>query len=435
MNSPPFPYPGGATRAKVSRSWQRWLGEVRESFLMGMAAVAAHKLRSALTLLGVLIGVFSIIIVMTTMRAMQHQIEEDIAQLGGQTFQIDKWPGVYFGGDEGFERYWRRKNITFAQARQLQAKATLPQQIGMESYLWRGEMVSPFEKTPPDVPLLGETPGSFPAKNWNVVEGRGITESDLDSTRDICVLGHGLARTLFPFGSSVGQRIKFNGLAYTVVGVLERKGTSKGSEQDNFAVIPLTTGLNRYGRRWMSISILVQARNGQLYEDTVEEVRGIFRSIRKVAPGDPDDFEVFSNDSMIEQFKKVTFAVRLGVSFVSSIALIAAGIGIMNIMLVSVTERTREIGVRRAVGAKKRNIMAQFIMEAIVICELGGIAGVLLGIVGGNIAAHFLKLTAVFPLDWAIIGLVICSLVGIVFGTYPAYKAANLDPIESLRYE
>jgi putative ABC transport system permease protein len=138
---------------------------------------------------------------------------------------------------------------------------------------------------------------------------------------------------------------------------------------------------------------------------------------------------------MMEQIIDFTRAVRIGISAVSSIALIAAGIGIMNIMLVSVTERTREIGIRRAIGAKKRNIMTQFIMEAVMLCEVGGVIGVALGIAGGNVAAHFLELPAVIPIDWAVIGLVICSMVGMIFGTYPAYKAANLDPIESLRYE
>jgi putative ABC transport system permease protein len=154
-----------------------------------------------------------------------------------------------------------------------------------------------------------------------------------------------------------------------------------------------------------------------------------------VPPGQEDDFELFSNDSMIAQFQSFTLAVRLGVAVVSSIALLAAGIGIMNIMLVSVTERTREIGIRRAIGAKKRNIMTQFIMEAVVLCQVGGVIGVILGILGGNATAFFLKLTPVLPVDGIIIGLGVCSLVGIVFGTYPAYKAANLDPIESLRYE
>jgi putative ABC transport system permease protein len=159
------------------------------------------------------------------------------------------------------------------------------------------------------------------------------------------------------------------------------------------------------------------------------------RVARKVPPGVEDDFELFSNNSLISQFDSFTIAVRIGVSVVSSIALIAAGIGIMNIMLVSVTERTREIGIRRAIGAKKRNIMTQFIMEAVVLCEVGGAIGVVLGILGGNAVAYFMKMPAAIPFDWIAIGLVICSIVGVVFGTYPAYKAANLDPIESLRYE
>ena len=159
------------------------------------------------------------------------------------------------------------------------------------------------------------------------------------------------------------------------------------------------------------------------------------RVIRKIPPGGEDDFEINSNDSVMAQINAFTFAVRMGVAAISSIALLAAGIGIMNIMLVSVTERTREIGIRRAIGAKKRNIMMQFIMEAIVLCEVGGVMGVVLGVVGGNIGAHFLNMPPVIPLDWVFLGLLICSIVGVVFGTYPAYKAANLDPIDSLRYE
>jgi putative ABC transport system permease protein len=249
------------------------------------------------------------------------------------------------------------------------------------------------------------------------------------------VLGGTLAKTVFPFGSAVGERLKINDLNYSVIGVLEPKGGSVGGEQDNFAVIPITTALNRTGRWWRSLTILVQARDAASYEDSVEEVRGILRVARKVPPGVPDDFELFSNDSLIEQFNSFTKAVRIGVAVVSSIALLAAGIGIMNIMLVSVTERTREIGIRRAIGAKKRNIMTQFIMEAIVLCEVGGAIGVVLGILGGNCLAWYMKAPPAIPVDWIILGLVICSVVGIIFGTYPAYKAANLDPIDSLRYE
>jgi putative ABC transport system permease protein len=409
--------------------------EAKESFLMAMSALTAHKLRSALTLLGVLVGVFSIIVVMTAMRVMQTNIEAELSRLGSYTFQVRKWPGIYFGGPEGFEKFWRRKNITLEQGLRLEAVATLPLNIGLESYFWAGEAKSRYAKTPPGVRLLGETPGSFPAMNWDIAEGRALTETDVDSGHDVCILGGALAKTLFPFGSAVGDRVKFDGINYTVVGVLESKGDVLGGDQDNFGIIPLTTGLNRYGRLWRSLSILVQARGPASYDDTVEQVRGLLRTIRKVPPGKEDDFDIFSNDSLIQQFKAFTQTVRLGVAAVSSIALLAAGIGIMNIMLVSVTERTREIGIRRAVGAKKRNILTQFIMEAIVLCEVGGAFGVVLGIIGGNLTAYFLRLPPAIPLDWVLIGLVICSIVGIVFGTYPAVKAARLDPIESLRYE
>ncbi|NDA66752.1 MAG: FtsX-like permease family protein, partial [Verrucomicrobia bacterium] len=241
---------------------------------------------------------------------------------------------------------------------------------------------------------------------------------------------------LFPQGGALGETVKFSGVNYQVIGYLEPKGGFGGQAQDNFILIPITTGLNRFGgAQWRSLTLYVQTNNQDEMEDTVEQVRGVLRKVRKVPPGEADDFEISSNDSLIAQFRELTLAVRAGVAVVSSIALLAAGIGIMNIMLVSVTERTREIGVRRAIGAKKRNILTQFIMEAVVICEVGGLIGIALGVAGGNFGAYYLKLPPVFPLDWALIALGICSFVGIAFGTYPAIKAANLDPVESLRYE
>jgi putative ABC transport system permease protein len=411
-----------------------WTAEVRESFRMAIEAIRAHKLRSALTLLGVVVGVFSIIGVMTAIRVLQVNIEKEFSGMGANTFAVQKLPGVYFGGDEGFEKFWRRKNITLQDARNLRDRATLARYIAFEDTFWAGEVVSRFAKTPPNVRLTGGTPGSFPTKNFTVAEGRPLSESDVEGARDVCVLGHGLAQSLFPYGSALGERIKFSGINYTVIGVLESKGASLGN-QENFALIPITTGMNRYGRFWRSLSVLIQAESQETYEDTIEQVRGIMRTIRKVKPGDPDDFEIFSNDTMVAQFRDFTLKVRAGVALVSSIALLAAGVGIMNIMLVSVTERTKEIGVRRAIGAKKRNIMTQFVMEAVVLCEVGGVIGVIFGIAAGNAAAYFLKVPPEIPIDWTILGLVICSIVGVVFGTYPAIKAANLDPIESLRYE
>ncbi|MGD0812882.1 MAG: ABC transporter permease [Verrucomicrobiota bacterium] len=411
--------------------------ELQESFFMAIGAVAAHKLRSALTLLGVLVGVFSIILVMTAMRAMQKQIESDLNQLGGQTFVVQTWPALYFEGPEGWQKYRRRKRIDLAQGLEVERRATLALNVGLEDQgLADGTMISRFAKSPPTVWLTGDTPGSFPAQNWIVHEGRGLLDSDLDGLRDVCVLGSTLASSLFPFGSAVGQRVTFNNVNYNVVGVLEPRGAAEGSHQDDFAIIPVTTGINRYeDRRWINLAILVQARSAADYDATVDQVRGIMRLIRKVPPGDEDGFEIISADSLMAQMQDFTRKLRIGITVVSSIALLAAGVGIMNIMLVSVTERTREIGIRRAIGAKKRNVMTQFIMEAVVLCEMGGVIGVVLGVAGGDIAAHYMKLPKVLPVDWILIGLGICSLVGVIFGTYPAWKAANLDPIESLRYE
>jgi putative ABC transport system permease protein len=412
------------------------LAEIRESFFMAMGAVTAHKLRSALTLLGVLVGVFSIIVVMTAMRVMQSHIESEIGKLGNQTFMVTRAPGVTFSGTKGSGKILRRKNITLQQGLQFEAQASFARSVGLQRSFWVGEIQTAHKKTAPDVQMLGETPGSFPARNWIVSEGRALLDIDVDNYRDVCVLGSALATNLFGSSPPVGERLKMDGINYTVVGVLEASGASLGGDQDNFAVIPITTGINRYGGgAWNSLALLVQAPNQDGYDDCVEQSEGVLRAIRKVPPGDPNDFQISSNDSRIQQFRSFTFSLRIGVAIVSSIALLAAGIGIMNIMLVSVTERTREIGIRRAIGAKKRNIMAQFIMEAVTLCEIGGIIGVVLGIIGGNATAYFLKLPPVIPFDWVAIGLVICSAVGIVFGTYPAWKAANLDPIESLRYE
>jgi putative ABC transport system permease protein len=180
---------------------------------------------------------------------------------------------------------------------------------------------------------------------------------------------------------------------------------------------------------------MVKALDAQVMDDAIEQSRMILRAARNVPPGADDDFGYFSNDSLVNEFNEFTLYFRLGVLLVSSIALLAAGVGIMNIMLVSVTERTREIGIRKSVGAQKKDVLAQFIIEAIILCEIGGIIGIFLGILGGNVVGLLLEVPAMIPWDWVGIGVIVCSVVGLVFGVYPAWKAANLDPIEALRFE
>ena len=403
---------------------------------MALTAIAAHKLRSALTLLGVLVGVFSIIVVMTAMRVLQSNIERQLRSLGSETFMVRKWPGTFWGVSSGdYEKYWRRKNVTIKDGRRLHGENHAAGQHRDRGHVLVGRNQDPLQEQRADGAAVWGDPGSFAAHNWDLAEGRLLMDADVDGTRNVCVLGYGLATNIFPNSSALDEVIKVDGIGYTVIGVLEGKGGAMGGDQDNFVVVPLTTCLNRYGRWWRSLNILVQAPTAPATTPRWRKSAAIMRVIRRVPPGKEDDFEIASNNSMIDQFKKFTQSVRIGVAVVSSIALLAAGIGIMNIMLVSVTERTREIGIRRAIGAKKRNIMVQFILEAIVLCEVGGAIGVVLGILGGNLLALLMHLPPVVPVDWVILGLAICSVVGIVFGTYPAWKAANLDPIDSLRYE
>ncbi|HAB18202.1 MAG TPA: ABC transporter permease [Verrucomicrobiota bacterium] len=413
----------------------RFRAELREAFSMALTAIGAHKLRSSLTLLGILIGVFSIIVVATAIRALQGNIEREMTQLGSHTFQVQRFPAIQVDDDlESEEIYMRRKRFYLPTAQQLQERATLAKHVGVTSEVDMGEVSSLFAKTAPNVSFRGMSEAAFETRNLVVAEGRALTSADVDGSRRVAVLGADLATKLFPFASALGNWVQFRGIKYTVVGVLEAKGSIFGQSQDSFLAVPITTVLDQYGRQ-TSLQIQVQSPDQASYEDVMEQARGVLRTIRKTPPGEPDDFEIVSNDSLISQFRSITGAVRAGAAIISSIALVAAGIGIMNIMLVSVTERTREIGIRRAVGAKKRNIMTQFILEAIVLCEIGGVLGVILGIGLGNVVAAMLKTPPVLPWDWAVTGLVVCSLVGIIFGTYPAWKAANLDPIESLRYE
>jgi putative ABC transport system permease protein len=248
-------------------------------------------------------------------------------------------------------------------------------------------------------------------------------------------LGNDVVEKLFIGIDPVGQTIKADGFPLKVVGVLEKQPQLFGQSMDSYIIIPITTYQSFYGKKNRSVSITVMTYSKEDYENTMEAAIGHMRKIRKVDAGKENDFEVFSNESIMSQINDITGGVRIGAIVVSIIALIAAGVGIMNIMLVSVTERTREIGIRKAVGAQKSAILIQFLMEAVVLSLIGGLIGIFLGVMIGNFAGSFLNAVTVIPYDWVIIGLSMCVIVGVTFGTYPAYKAANLDPIEALRYE
>jgi putative ABC transport system permease protein len=406
--------------------------EFSEIFKMSLTAIRSNKLRSALTLLGIIVGVFSIIGVMTAVQVLQNSIEDGLSGLGANTFQVQKQPVM--ASHAQWLKAMKRKDIRYQQGVIVKEKMTLAQSVALES--WKGGQTIQYGslKTNPSVNVAGEEPDGITTNNWSIKEGRSLSDDEIRYASYVTILGNDVVKKLFPRGGAVGSEVRIGDDRYRVIGTFEPKGSSLGGNDDNRVVIPLTTFLNAYGKL-RSIHIMIRAKNAEVYDDCVEEARMLLRTIRNVAPSDEDDFTIFSNDSLIATFNDFTIYVKLGVGFMSFISLLAAGIGIMNIMLVSVTERTREIGIRKALGARKSNILSQFITEAIVLCQIGGVVGVGLGILGGNLTALALDFPPVFPLDWALIGFAITTFVGVVFGVYPAWKAANLDPIESLRYE
>jgi putative ABC transport system permease protein len=401
---------------------------------IAFAAIRTNKLRSILTLLGIVVGVFSIIGVMTAMGVLQRSIESDLSGLGANTFQVQKFPNTMGGGHRERSQFRNRKDITFEQAMELKERATLAQFIGIEALESGKKLKSSYTETNPDVLIYGENPDGLVTNNWMVEDGRGISDDDVEHQRNVICLGAKVAKKLFPHSFALGNFISIEGTKYEVVGVFEERGSAMGGNQDNHVAIPITAMRNKFGKE-RSYNIMVKAASRETYDEVYDQVHFVFRTIRHLRPNQEDDFAFWSNDSLIEQFNNFTKYVKWGIIFISSIALLAAGIGIMNIMLVSVTERTREIGIRKALGARKNDILRQFIIEAVILSEFGGVIGVLLGILGGNVAALLMETPPIIPFDWAMIGLGICSVVGIGFGVYPAWKAANLVPIEALRYE
>ncbi len=409
---------------------------LKESLLSALNSIRTNKLRASLTLLGIIIGVFSIIGVMTLLDALQKGLDSGLSQLGTNTFQVQKNPVMMMGGPGHMRKYERRKDLTMEEGYRLKEIATLPKLIGLED--WQSAKTVKYDKyqTNPNVQLGGVTPEFLEANSYLLSEGRFFSEQDINSERRIAVVGFDVVDKIFPFTNPIGKSITIDGNNFEVVGVLVPKGASLGQSTDNIVLVPIKTVDNLYtGRRHHSINITVTAPSKGTYDQTVEEIIGLMRQIRKVPPGEENDFEIFSNESLIKEANNFTKYFKYGAGVISFIALVAAGIGIMNIMLVTVTERTKEIGIRMAIGAKRSNILSQFLFEAILLCEFGGVIGIILGIGAGNLLGTVLNTPISIPYDWVVIGLLVCSGIGILFGTYPAYKAARLNPIDALRYE
>jgi putative ABC transport system permease protein len=410
--------------------------QFREILTMALASVGANKLRSALTMLGITIGVFSVISVMTAIGAMQASIESGLTLFGSNIFQFAKYPVSVNAGGKSSQKYENRRDISYREAeRYAELMEGNAQAICLKVFDGGKQAVYNGVKTTPNLTIVGTNKNFLAANAYTLAYGRNLNEEDVALSRRVLVIGRDIEKRLFPHESPIGRVIKLSGHTFTIVGVMGERGTAFGQSQDDIAVLPITRFFEDLGSANRTINIASQSSSQMDYSRTFDRGVGAIRIARGRRGEEPNVIELYTNDSQKSAFVSIAGVIRIGAFVISTIALLAAGIGIMNIMLVSVTERTKEIGVRKSIGARNRDILRQFLTEAVFISEAGGILGILLGVIGGDLLALWLKVNLNFPFGWAIAGLVVCSAIGIGFGLYPAYRAASLDPIEALRYE
>jgi len=409
--------------------------KIIEVVKVSLSSLRSNRLRSALTILGIVVGIFSIIAISTVIEVLQKSIETGVSQLGQNTFQIQKFPPFNTGGPAERAKYRNRPDLTLDEYYKLKVKLVEAKSVGAEQWNFGKQIKFGNAETNPNIQVCGCTTEAFPNNKWTVDDGRAFNDRDIQRYENFIVLGADVAKKLFPNKNALDNVVILDGHKLKVIGVLESQGAAFGNSQDNFAIVPITTFQDFYGRRSNSINITVMTHDKNSYNNVIEFAEGYFRVIRGLKGNEENNFSFFSNESLLTQINDITNGVRIGSVVIAAIALLAAGVGIMNIMLVSVTERTREIGIRKAIGAKRFNILTQFLIESVSLSLMGGIIGIILGVIVGNLAGSLLKATAVIPIDWVLIGVFLCVIIGVTFGTYPAYKAANLDPIEALRYE
>ena len=411
-----------------------------DTFFMSLGAILANKLRSVLTLVGIVAGVASIIAVMTAISVIQGTMEREMSVLGAQTFQVQKWPAGGFHSDADRRKAMRRPPLTLKDAAAIKEQVGSVDLVGSE--LWDFGFSAKYhgEETNPNISICGGTP-EYPENNTHYVGyGRNISQMDVKTARKVAVIGYAISKKLYPYVDPLGRDVIVDGRKYQVIGVFDEKKSAFGGNFDNYVLIPVSTFLNTYGmtdKRGFSrsVNITVRAQTPALIQDAIEETRQVLRHERGVKPGEEDNFEFFNSESLITQFNQMSMGIKIAAFVIGIIALIVAGIGIMNIMLVAVTERTREIGIRKALGAKPEVILGQFLLEAVILCNIGGVIGVAAGFGMGNLVALFAHFDVSVPMEWAVIGLLFCTAVGVGFGILPAIRAASLNPIEALRYE
>jgi putative ABC transport system permease protein len=399
------------------------------------------KLRTALTLLGITVGVSSIIAIMTVLATFQKATDGLVSEMKTNVFYItrDNPTEISFGARHSGAR--NKPRITWSEYEQLKRSLTLTTNMSAvvaeepsdRTISYEGEELKNRLSS-----LWGSDGDILSLYKYNIIDGRSIRQIDLDNSSRVAMIGYDVKEELFPFSNPVGQTIKIDNIPFEVICVLSPKGKVLGQSMDSTIGIPISTYLKYFGgRSWRraDLQLILESESMETLDEASDEAIGVFRSIRKIPPGAENNFYLATNDQLQETFGDFTSYLKMFIGLVAGISLLVAGIGIANIMLVSLTERIKEIGVRKALGARKIDIFLQFLIEASLISIIGGIVGIILGVSFGNIVAYFLQQDPTIPFNWIFYSLGICALMGIIFGLYPALKASRLNPIDSMRYE
>jgi putative ABC transport system permease protein len=403
---------------------------------MAIDSLRSHKLRSFLTILGIVIGVMTVIGMVSIIQGLNKSFLSELQSAGSDMIVIRKNEAVQMGRMSEEER--TRKDLTFDDAKAIEAGAPLVRAVAVSIY------VSVFDQVEVKYQSAKSDSAMVIGMNeqWPVVMslylprlGRFVTEAEVSRSARVCVLGSELADVLFPTTNPVGKEIRVGPEAFTVVGVLAKRGQMFGQSRDNFVGLPITTLMKSFTYDKDGLEIIAVPRQSEMLGETIEQLRNVLRQRRKVPYGKPDDFSIMTQDTLVDLYNQLTGAAYLVMVVISSIGLLVGGIGVMNIMLVSVKERTREIGIRKAIGARSGDILKQFLIEAIFLTGTGGIIGVLVGFGIAFIVKAATPLPAAVSWWSVFLGLSVSAAIGLFFGIFPAQKAAHMDPIVALRYE
>ena len=405
---------------------------------LAFEAVVKNKLRTFLTLLSVAIGVFAITGVGALVESIDTTMSAELDALGETVYYVNRIPMIQVGVETmGWRTYSARKNLNIRQYEEAKKHSTLPVDICVWNQANMVEVKLKEEKTDKDVIMIASDASFLPMFNYHPEFGRSFTDLEIKTGAKVAVIGNDIAMRLSPNASILGKEIRIDGHKFTVIGIPKVKGSMMGQSQDKYVVVPIIWFLRYYAKEGMNenLSFGFKAPSMAMLNKSKDETIGILRSIRNCKPWEINNFEIEDNKALSEQLSSITQYLSFFGAACGAAALLAAGVGIMNIMLVSVKERTREIGIRKAVGAKSTSILTQFLVEAVTLCLLGAVIGIIIGVVFGFLLGGLMGINLGMPYSWIVFSIVTCTILGIVSGAYPAWKAAKLDPIESLRYE